>query len=56
MNNKFIIKVQAMYNQGQVSCFLKVAELASFSLAAQTLHLTVTAVSKQIKNPAYAVD
>ncbi|WP_019218255.1 LysR family transcriptional regulator [Legionella tunisiensis] len=38
-----------MYNQGQVSCFLKVAELASFSLAAKTLHLTATAVSKQIK-------
>ncbi|STX39228.1 LysR family transcriptional regulator [Legionella feeleii] len=44
-----------MYNQGQVSCFLKVAELASFSMAAQTLHLTVTAVSKQIKNLEQAI-
>ncbi|CDZ77694.1 D-malate degradation protein R [Legionella massiliensis] len=39
-----------MYNQRQISCFLKVAELANFSLAANSLHLTPTAVSKQIKN------
>lgn len=39
-----------MYNRGQIRCFLKVAELASFSLAANTLHLTPTAVSKGIKN------
>lgn len=34
----------------QLSCFLKVAEYQSFSLAAASLHITTTAVSKQIKN------
>ena len=38
------------YNRGQILCFLKVTELASFSSAANAMHLTPTAVSKQIKN------
>ncbi|RUR05327.1 LysR family transcriptional regulator [Legionella sp. km772] len=38
------------YNRGQIRCFLKIAELANFSLAAEQLNLTPTAVSKQIKN------
>lgn len=38
------------YNRGQIVCFLRVAELCSFSSAANALHLTPTAVSKQIKN------
>lgn len=44
-----------MYNRGQIICFLKVAELASFSLAANTLHLTPTAVSKSIKNLEHSI-
>ena len=40
----------SFYNHGQVKCFLKVAELGSFTLAAHALHLTPTAISKQIKN------
>ncbi|ARG96695.1 LysR family transcriptional regulator [Legionella micdadei] len=39
-----------MYNFRQINCFLKVAELESFSLAAALLHLSPTAVSKQIKH------
>ncbi|KTC86071.1 LysR family transcriptional regulator [Legionella drozanskii] len=39
-----------MYNQRQISCFLKVAELGSFTLAANIMHLSPTAVSKQIKH------
>lgn len=39
-----------MYNHAQVNCFLRVAELASFSLAATALYLSPTAVSKNIKN------
>ncbi|CEG56179.1 LysR family transcriptional regulator [Legionella fallonii] len=38
------------YNRGQIINFLKVAELGSFSLAADSLHLSPTAVSKQVKN------
>ncbi|STX27695.1 transcriptional regulator [Legionella beliardensis] len=38
------------YNHSQIKCFLKAVELGSFSLAAQALHLTPTAISKQIKN------
>ena len=38
------------YNRGQILCFLQVAEWANFTLAAQHLNLTPTAVSKQIKN------
>lgn len=38
------------YNRGQIINFLKVAELGNFSLAASALHLTPTAVSKQVKN------
>lgn len=34
----------------QLACFLKVAEFQNFSLAAASLHITTTAVSKQIKN------
>lgn len=34
----------------QLNCFLKVAEYKNFSLAAESLHITTTAVSKQIKN------
>lgn len=34
----------------QLICFLKVAEYQNFSLAAASLHITTTAVSKQIKN------
>lgn len=34
----------------QLACFLKVAEYQSFNLAAKHLHITTTAVSKQIKN------
>lgn len=34
----------------QLACFLKVAEYQSFTLAAASLHITTTAVSKQIKN------
>ncbi|WP_347252576.1 LysR family transcriptional regulator [Legionella sp.] len=39
-----------MYNLRQIHCFLKVAELESFSLAANLLHLSPTAVSKQVKH------
>ncbi len=39
-----------MNNLGQIHCFLKVAEWGSFSKAATQLHVTPTAVSKQIKN------
>ncbi|WP_133131129.1 LysR family transcriptional regulator [Legionella yabuuchiae] len=39
-----------MYNHGQIICFLKTAEFASFTRAADALHMTPTAVSKQIKN------
>ncbi|WP_131782164.1 LysR family transcriptional regulator [Legionella gresilensis] len=38
------------YNHNQIKCFLKVAELGNFTLAAHNLHLTTTAISKQIKN------
>lgn len=34
----------------QLACFLKVAEYQNFTLAAASLHITTTAVSKQIKN------
>lgn len=51
MNFKFIIrKTMHFYNRAQILCFLHVAELTHFSLAAQTMHLTPTAVSKHIKN------
>lgn len=39
-----------MDNIAQIQCFIKVAELKSFSKAADELHITTTAVSKQIKN------
>ncbi len=39
-----------MKNLNQVLCFIKVAEFMSFSQAAKILHLSTTAVSKQIKN------
>lgn len=39
-----------MQNLGQLVCFIKVAEFKNFSLAAKILHLSTTAVSKQIKN------
>lgn len=39
-----------MKNLGQLICFIKVAEFKSFSQAANVLHLSTTAVSKQIKN------
>ncbi|KTD44544.1 LysR family transcriptional regulator [Legionella oakridgensis] len=39
-----------MYHRGQIRCFLKIAEFASFTRAAHALHMTPTAVSKQIKN------
>ena len=39
-----------MNNIAQIQCFIKVAELKSFSNAAGVLHITTTAVSKQIKN------
>ncbi|MFC3908519.1 LysR family transcriptional regulator [Legionella dresdenensis] len=46
---------RGMYNLGQIACFLKVAELNSFSNAAESLFLTTTAVSKQIKNLEQAI-
>ena len=45
-----------MYNRGQIVCFLKVAELSNFSLAATSLHITPTAVSKSIKNLEHSID
>lgn len=39
-----------MYHRQQILCFLKVAELSNFSLAANALHLTPTAISKSVKN------
>ncbi|MGQ3889265.1 LysR family transcriptional regulator [Legionella sp. CNM-1927-20] len=39
----------SFYNHSQIRCFLKVAQ-GNFTLAAQALHLTTTAISKQIKN------
>ncbi|WP_298626879.1 LysR family transcriptional regulator [uncultured Legionella sp.] len=43
------------YNRAQVLCFIRVAELSSFSSAAQSLHLTPTAVSKHVKNLEQAI-
>ncbi len=39
-----------MTNLNQILCFIKVAEFKSFSQTAKILHLSTTAVSKQIKN------
>ncbi len=39
----------------QLTCFLKVAEYQSFSAAAEALHITTTAVSKQVKNLEVAI-
>lgn len=43
------------YNRNQIQCFLHVAELANFTMAAVQLNLTPTAVSKQIKNLEQAI-
>ncbi len=39
----------------QIECFLRIAELGQFNLAASALHITPTAVSKHIKNLEAAV-
>ena len=39
-----------MQNLSQLNCFIKVAEFKNFTMAAKMLHLSTTAVSKQIKN------
>jgi DNA-binding transcriptional LysR family regulator len=45
-----------LYNHGQIRCFLKVAECSSFSKAARELFMTVTAISKQIRNLELSLD
>ena len=45
-----------MVSLSQIKCFIKVAELRSFTKAASDLYITPTAVSKQIKNLENIID